>query len=79
MKRTIDGRVFSPFFHSLLYQWAHVSCALWIPEGMPLHYPLGTSVVFFLDPDGRDMINIFKIAERRWTYVCCRLSGTCDH
>ncbi|KAK8798836.1 hypothetical protein WA158_007920 [Blastocystis sp. Blastoise] len=56
MKRTTDGR------------WAHISCALWIPE------------VFFLDPDSRDMIDIFKIAERRWNYKCIycnKVEGCC--
>lgn len=63
--------------YSLLFSFSTVSvgsCLLCIvdPWGYASSLSLRISVVFFLDPDGRDMINIFKIAERRWTYVCCR-------
>ncbi|KAK4796906.1 hypothetical protein SAY86_029232 [Trapa natans] len=49
LKSTVDGR------------WAHVVCALFVPE------------VFFHDSEGRDMIDCFKVPTRRWgqrCYVC---------
>lgn len=49
MKPTNDG------------QWAHVVCALFVPE------------VFFEDPEGREGIDCSKVAPRRWEgkcYVC---------
>ncbi|XP_061355704.1 uncharacterized protein LOC133300209 [Gastrolobium bilobum] len=53
MKRTTDQR------------WAHVVCALLVPE------------VFFLDSEGREGIDCSKIPKKRWLekcYVC----GSCD-
>ncbi|KNB43585.1 hypothetical protein JH06_2896 [Blastocystis sp. subtype 4] len=52
MKRTTD------------FQWAHVNCALWIPE------------VFFQDPDGRDYIDYFHIPDERWHKRCCFCKST---
>ncbi|KAI5605246.1 hypothetical protein BDE02_01G339100 [Populus trichocarpa] len=46
--------------------WAHVVCALLIPE------------VFFDDPDGREGINCSKVPKRRWEgkcYVCKSRTG----
>ncbi|KAJ6753912.1 PHD FINGER PROTEINS [Salix purpurea] len=46
--------------------WAHVVCALLIPE------------VFFEDPDGREGIHCSKVPKRRWEgkcYVCKRRKG----
>lgn len=49
MKRTTD------------YQWAHINCALWIPEGVS--DGRNSFSVFFQDPDGRDYIDYFHIPE----------------
>eukprot|EP01029_Cantina_marsupialis_P006811 TRINITY_DN1751_c0_g1_i1.p1 TRINITY_DN1751_c0_g1~~TRINITY_DN1751_c0_g1_i1.p1 ORF type:complete len:212 (-),score=35.59 TRINITY_DN1751_c0_g1_i1:331-966(-) len=40
------------------FQWVHLSCALWIPE------------VFFLDADGREPVDIFRIPNGRWNKKC---------
>ena len=57
-------------FYCLLFRsgtrWAHVSCAIWVPE------------VGFGDPDKMEpIINISKIPESRWSLVCsmCKLSN----
>lgn len=52
MKRTTDWR------------WAHLSCALWIPE------------VFFRGPDGREPIDIMQIPSHRWGNRCCHCGDT---
>lgn len=57
MKRTTD------------YQWAHINCALWIPEGVG--DGRNSFSVFFQDPDGRDYIDYFHIPEWRWHRKCC--------
>ncbi|GAB4849287.1 hypothetical protein Ancab_004087 [Ancistrocladus abbreviatus] len=44
-------------------QWAHVICALLVPE------------VFFEDPEGRDGINCSKVPKRRWKEVCYVCNG----
>ncbi|KAK1439673.1 hypothetical protein QVD17_05493 [Tagetes erecta] len=54
LKPTNDGR------------WAHIVCALFIPE------------VFFSDPEGRTGVDCSKILRRRWgkrCYVCDKSSG----
>lgn len=46
--------------------WAHVVCALYVPE------------VFFLDPEGREGIDCSKVPQKRWRekcYVCKKASG----
>jgi NuA3 HAT complex component NTO1 len=55
MKRTTDGA------------WAHISCALLVPE------------VFFQDPDGRDAIDCSLVPARRFTNHCyiCESSRGC--
>uniref|UniRef100_A0ACD5VUG1 Uncharacterized protein n=1 Tax=Avena sativa TaxID=4498 RepID=A0ACD5VUG1_AVESA len=55
MKRTTDGA------------WAHISCALLVPE------------VFFQDPDGRDAIDCSLVPGRRFTKPCyiCESSRGC--
>lgn len=47
-------------------QWAHVLCALYVPE------------VFFKDPVGKEGIDFSKVPKRRWEekcYICKRRSG----
>ncbi|XP_030443187.1 uncharacterized protein LOC115665435 [Syzygium oleosum] len=54
LKSTVDG------------SWAHVVCALLVPE------------VFFEDPEGRDSINCSKVPKKRWEkkcYVCQDTNG----
>jgi NuA3 HAT complex component NTO1 len=46
LKRTSDGR------------WAHLACALWVPEA------------FFLEPDYREPIDVLRIPEFRWGMRC---------
>ena len=55
MKRTTD------------FQWAHINCALWIPE------------VFFNDADGRDYIDYYRIPQERWHKECsyCKSTDGC--
>jgi len=55
MKRTTDGA------------WAHISCALLVPE------------VFFQDPDGRDAIDCSLVPARRFSKQCyiCESSRGC--
>ena len=55
MKRTTD------------FQWAHINCALWIPE------------VFFHDADGRDFIDYYRIPIERWHKECsyCKSTDGC--
>lgn len=55
MKRTTD------------FQWAHINCALWIPE------------VFFHDADGRDYIDYYRIPQERWHKECsyCKSTDGC--
>ncbi len=62
MKRTTD------------FQWAHVNCALWIPEGS--YEFMCSLVVFFQDPDGRDYIDYFHIPDERWHKRCCFCKST---
>ncbi|XP_030525671.2 protein Jade-1 [Rhodamnia argentea] len=54
LKSTVEG------------SWAHVVCALLVPE------------VFFEDPEGRDSINCSKVPKKRWEkkcYVCQDTNG----
>jgi hypothetical protein len=56
MKRTTD------------WKWAHLACALWIPE------------VFFRNPDGREPIDYLQIPMMRWNLKCChcgKKTGAC--
>lgn len=53
MKRTTD------------WKWAHLSCAMWIPE------------VFFRQPDGRDPIDYLQIPAHRWNLACTFCGKTC--
>ncbi|MQL89563.1 hypothetical protein Taro_022150 [Colocasia esculenta] len=46
-KPTTDGR------------WAHVLCALLVPE------------VFFHDPEGREGVDLSRVPARRWAGACC--------
>lgn len=52
MKRTTDWR------------FAHLSCALWIPE------------VFFRNPDAREPIDYLQIPMMRWNLKCCHCKKT---
>lgn len=52
MKRTTD------------WKWAHLSCALWIPE------------VFFRGADGREPIDYLQIPAHRWGNKCCHCGET---
>ncbi|KAH1210233.1 hypothetical protein GLYMA_15G211600v4 [Glycine max] len=45
--------------------WAHVVCALFVPE------------VFFLDPEGREGIDFSKVPKKRWEERCY-LCGSCE-
>jgi NuA3 HAT complex component NTO1 len=55
MKRTTEG------------QWAHIACALLVPE------------VFFRDPDGRDGVDCSRVPAHRFTKECyiCESSNGC--
>ncbi|CAL4965688.1 unnamed protein product [Urochloa decumbens] len=55
MKRTTEG------------QWAHISCALFVPE------------VFFRDPDGRDGVDCSRVPAHRFAKDCyiCESSNGC--
>ncbi|CAJ1978441.1 unnamed protein product [Sphenostylis stenocarpa] len=53
LKRTADGA------------WAHVVCALFVPE------------VFFLDPEGREGIDCSMVPKKRWSQRCY-LCECCD-
>ncbi|TKW13850.1 hypothetical protein SEVIR_5G128400v4 [Setaria viridis] len=55
MKRTTEG------------QWAHISCALLVPE------------VFFLDPDGRDGVDCSRVPAHRFAKDCyiCESNNGC--
>lgn len=55
MKPTEDGR------------WAHIVCALFVPE------------VFFRDPKGREGVDCSRVPDRRWKEVCylCGAAGGC--
>jgi len=56
MKRTTDSK------------WAHLACALWVPE------------VFFRDGKGKEAVDTFQVAPRRWRHKCdfCKIpQGAC--
>ncbi|KAG6521113.1 protein Jade-1-like [Zingiber officinale] len=55
MKLTEDGR------------WAHIVCALFVPE------------VFFRDPKGREGVDCSRVPDRRWKQICylCGAAGGC--
>ncbi|XP_009625501.1 uncharacterized protein LOC107775824 [Nicotiana tabacum] len=48
-------------------KWAHVVCALFVPE------------VFFVDPEGREGIDFSKVPKRRWEQKCyiCKSRNGC--
>ncbi|PHT43734.1 hypothetical protein CQW23_17759 [Capsicum baccatum] len=48
-------------------EWAHIVCSLFVPE------------VFFVDPEGREGIDLSKVPKRRWETKCyiCKSKNGC--
>ena len=62
------GPDMGPLKRTTDWKWAHIVCALWIPE------------VFFRIPEGREPLDYFQIKEKRFNSTCiyCReIGGAC--